>query len=87
MLNVPDVVPLTDHRSEAEDGGAWRCEETSPKEGPYVCWLHAGGPAGRETQGHNGPEVQPQAGQEGGQGGGEEQPILSIKSSANDGHC
>ena len=67
----------------SEDQGCWPGgrEEASPEEGAHVCWLHAGGPAGLQTQGHHGPEVQSQAGQEGGQGGGEKPFILFIKSS------
>lgn len=63
--------PAIDWRPEDQSGGPERCEKTRSEEGSYVCWLNAAGSAGLQTQGDHGLEVQPEAGEEGGERGGE----------------
>ena len=46
-------------------------EEASSEESALVRWSDASGSAGLQAQGSNGHEIQPEAGEEGGQGGGE----------------
>ena len=46
-------------------------EEASSEESALVRWSDASGSAGLQAQGQHGHEIQPEAGEEGGQGGGE----------------
>lgn len=54
-----------DWRPEHQSRGPEGCEETRSEEGPYVGRLHAEGSAGLQAHGQHGPEVQPEAGEEG----------------------
>lgn len=62
---------LVDWGSEDQGGGSDRREETRSEESAHVRRHHAEGSAGHQAHGQHGPEDQPEAGQEGDEGGGE----------------
>lgn len=81
MQHIPWMKTIfsADWRSEGDGSGfEWQIQEASPKKSAHVSWRNASRLARLQTQGVHGLKGKPEAGEEGGEGGGEFNVVLFI---------